>query len=111
MSIPKGVELGSASVPEVACCSRDSMSDAGFMVIFSAGIFSVALPAIPGIVWPDCDGPDMSMPSPLLWPEADAARAINNDAFKSALTNNFRTNVSLPFGEKKQKVELPGGRA
>src|ERR1700730_10449629 len=89
MSIPKGVELGSASVPEVACCSRDSMSDAGFMVIFSAGIFSVALPAIPGIVWPDCDGPDMSMPSPLLWPEADSARVINNDAFTSAITNKF----------------------
>jgi hypothetical protein len=48
----------------------------------------------------------MSMPSPLIWPEADAARVVNNDAFTSAITNNFRTNVSLRLWKKDESWDL-----
>ncbi len=95
MSISKGVELGSVSVPEAACRSRDSIREPGFIVIFLPVVFSAAMPGIPGIDWLDCDGAGMSMPSPQAWPKAGRDGTTKNTAFRRALTNSFRTNISI----------------
>jgi len=63
MSISVGVELGSASVPDVVCCNLDSMSDFGCMFIFSVEVLWVSISGMPGISCAECDGPDMSMGS------------------------------------------------
>src|SRR4051794_10571393 len=107
MSISVGVELGSASVPDVACCNRDSMSDFGCMFIFSVEALLTSIPGMPGISWEECDGPDMSMGSLEVWPAARKTGSMRPNKITRAIRNGFRTNI--PPGVKNKMPFRPSG--
>src|SRR5450432_2589069 len=81
MSISKGVEFGSASVPEVACCSSNSIKELSCMFIFGPGPG-----AIPGMsaIFPPCAGSGVSILGTLSWASNDRFRVMTTTKHSKA---------------------------